>query len=137
MTCRHNEGDSRCTSGRSAKDLYEKGKRLVDKWGPKIGLGISKPDSEQYQILDTFINNEHLVLKVKYPSCPSCAYEGIKIMVFCGVSLADAIKWTRIDPHFRDPKLKSMSNEAPAPIARFPGNNRGWESAIKFIKIMG
>ena len=143
MTCRHREGDTSCTSGKSPEGLYEKGQRIIkegnelmEKWGPKIGKALPpKPDNSKFQVLDTFSAEPLLVLKVEYPSCKECSYEGTKIMVFEGVSLNDAIKWTKIDPHFRE-DLKEFFDQlqAPSPIARFPASEQGWVSAQKFAQ---
>lgn len=73
----------------------------------------------------------HLVMKVKYPNCSSCAFEGTKILVFLNISELEALKWRKIDPHFRDPRRKSTT-EAPSPAARFPGTPEGWADAVAY-----
>jgi hypothetical protein len=74
------------------------------------------------------------VLKVKYPNCSSCAFEGTKVMVFAGATIKQAIKWRKIDPHFRDPSALRAADEAPSPAARFPGNNVGWQDALAWAR---
>jgi hypothetical protein len=56
-------------------------------------------------------------------------------MVFEGVGLKQAIKWKKIDPHFRDEE--DFDGElgyaaAPGPVARFPASERGWNDAITY-----
>ena len=65
-----------------------------------------------------------MVLKVKYPSCKNCSYEGIKVMVFLDTTALDALRWKRIDPHFKD--------KAPSPAARFPASDEGWNDALAY-----
>jgi len=115
MTCRHARGDRSCTT------QYPR--------PPKARKTPPTPDKDDYDIMDVVAIEGNLVLKVKYPSCRSCAYEGIKVMVFRGVSALDAIKWKRIDPHFRDPRKHRLPSDAPPPVARFPGNEEGWVDA--------
>jgi hypothetical protein len=74
----------------------------------------------------------HLVLKVTYPSCPDCSYEGTKVMVFLDISELQALKWRTIDPHFRE--VKPGANEAPSPSARFPATPEGWEDALAYAQ---
>lgn len=96
------------------------------------------PDASNYEIQEVSEVGTHLVLKVKYPNCASCAYEGNKVMVFLNVKAIDAMKWKKIDPHFRaPPKVGSSypnitSREAPSPAARFPGSADGWADAIAY-----
>ena len=72
----------------------------------------------------------HLVMKVKYPNCALCAYEGQKVMVFLNVTEAQVLKWRRIDPHFR--ATKALPQEAPSPAARFPASQEGWRDALDY-----
>ncbi len=77
-----------------------------------------------------------LILKIKYPNCSSCAFEGIKTIVYQNVKSSDALKWNEIDPHFSDPKFKRTYNQAPTPFARLPGSNEGWEIAKTTIDLL-
>lgn len=88
-------------------------------------------DSEDYQIVQLQRVGNNLVLKVKYPSCTRCTYEGQKVIVFLNVPEDQAMMWRRIDPHFRDPKTKSQF-EAPSPAARFPASAEGWSDALAY-----
>lgn len=49
------------------------------------------PDAERFEIEDVVAVGSHLVLKVKYPNCERCSYEGTKIMVFLNCSTIDAL----------------------------------------------
>lgn len=90
------------------------------------------PDSEKFEVTDVEVVGTSLVMKVKYPNCSSCSYEGNKIMVFRSTTPIDALKWKKIDPHFRDPKKLSNPREAPSPAARFPATTEGWKDAISY-----
>ena len=53
-------------------------------------------------------------------------------MVFLDVTELQALKWKKIDPHFRGPK--PLATEAPSPAARFPGSAAGWSDAINYAR---
>ena len=142
--CRHAAGDRNCSShpdnvsarayeyeaeqrAQTQKE-YEKTIRELQSQIPP------SPDFNNYEVERVEQVCDNLVMMVKYPNCAKCAYEGMKVMVFRSVSLADAIKWRRIDPHFRGDEKKGHPKEAPSPIARFPGNEEGWLDAIRYAK---
>ena len=114
MVCRHKAGDPECTS----RSYYQS--------------QDNSPKADQYEIVDIARVNNHVILKVLYPNCANCSYEGNKVMVFLNVTEVDILKWKKIDPHFRpnkpDPK------EAPSPAARFPASKEGWQDAIDYAK---
>lgn len=118
MTCRHGPGDPDCTSR--------------PKRAPKV---VKTPDSKNYTIDDVQRVGSHLVMKVNYPNCSACAYEGTKVMVFLDVSEADVLRWKEIDPHFRE--VKPSRTMAPSPAARFPSTGEGWCDAIAYAKTKG
>ncbi len=74
----------------------------------------------------------HLVLEASYLNCATCAFEGRKVMVFLDVRTVDALRWRRIDPHFRQggPELRA----APPPAARFPATDEGWQDALDYAR---
>jgi hypothetical protein len=137
VTCRHASGDPACSStpgGWRASEIarenaeYEVKRRLEE---------IEKartPDSEKYEIVDVARVDKHLVMKVRYPNCAKCSFEGDKVMVFLNVTEADVLRWRRIDPHFRDPKAKTAAREAPSPAARFPARPDGWTDALSYAR---
>lgn len=90
------------------------------------------PDNTQYEIVEIFRVGEHVVLKVLYPNCRKCSYEGNKIMVFLNVSEVQLVKWRVIDPHFREGT--SSEREAPPPAARFPASAEGMEDALAYAR---
>lgn len=122
MTCRHAPGDRSC----SKYDTY-------------TAPPPATPDKKKYSIEDAARVGLHLVLRVKYPNCASCKFEGNKVMVFLNITELDALKWKEIDPHFRDNKVRSTlsQNAAPSPAARFPGNEEGWQDALDYAARKG
>ncbi len=122
MICRHSSNDPSCSSHR---DYVEP--------RPYVAPPVT-PDASSYTIEEIEKVGPHLVVKAKYPNCRSCAYEGQKVMVFLNVGLEQAIHWRKIDPHFRDPKLRPIKSEAPSPAARFPGSADGWVDALSYAR---
>jgi len=135
--CRHGAGDPNCSSNPvnvqqrqyEYRREQEEKEAAIKQTKKLIDEGVT-PDSEKYVIEHFFREGPHLVLKVKYPNCTQCAYEGVKIMVLLNVSEMAAIRWKKIDPHFRS---SSASNEAPSPAARFPATEEGWVDAIAYM----
>jgi hypothetical protein len=119
MTCRHSPGDPACSSNRPT---------YYDPPAPKT------PDAEKYTIEDVARVGANLVLKVNYPNCVLCAYEGTKVLVFLNVTELEALRWKRIDPHFRAPSKVALATEAPSPAARFPASDEGWKDALEYAK---
>lgn len=118
MTCRHGPGDTNCSSHRS--------------YIPEIPIPAT-PDAMNFSIEDALQVGTHLVMKVRYPNCSNCSFEGTKIMVYLNKTYLDALKWKKIDPHFTDPSTKLQTHtQASSPAARFPGNQLGWEDAIAY-----
>lgn len=96
-------------------------------------LAARTPNPDAFEIEESEQIGNHMVLKVKYPNCRQCAYEGSKIMVFLDTSFRDVLRWRRIDPHFRAPTTTTRS-EAPSPVARFPASAGGWADAIAYAR---
>lgn len=90
------------------------------------------PDATKFEIEDVQQVGAHLVMKVKYPNCRACAYEGNKVMVFLNTTPLQAMKWRRIDPHFRAAGKYENAKEAPSPVARFPASPAGWKDAYDY-----
>lgn len=117
MTCRHRAGDPDCSSTSSS---YSRA------WS-------DTPDSSNYKVLDAVQEGYHLIMKVKYPNCSKCSYEGTKILVYLHTTAIAAVKWKNIDPHFTD--KKPLSDEyAPSPSARFPASTAGWKDALDYAR---
>lgn len=96
-------------------------------------LDARTPNPDEYDIALVEQVGAHLVLKVKYPSCTKCDYDAHKVMVFLNATTFDALRWKRIDPHFRE-VMPASHREAPAPAARFPGSAEGWEDACDYAR---
>lgn len=111
MTCKHSSNDPRCGSYKAPPPT---------------------PDASNYEIVEYESVGSNVVLKVKYPNCVKCAFEGTKVMVFRNVSALDVMRWQKIDPHFRADK--PFSREAPSPSARFPATEEGWADAIAYAE---
>lgn len=116
MICRHSPGDPDCGS-------YSRS---------YASSSITTPDASNYSIEEVARCGNHLILKVKYPNCSNCAFEGTKVMVFLNVTELQALRWRKIDPHFRG--VKSIKDEAPSPAARFPASAEGWQDALDYAK---
>lgn len=136
MTCR-------CSSpaehaARAQQAAYESNQRAEER------RQASTPNPAQYEVVRAEAVGPHLVMQVKYPNCTLCEFEGTKIMVFLHTTAMDALKWKRIDPHFRRDEERSnlarvgwrvQSTSAPSPAARFPGNEQGWADAVDYAKV--
>ncbi len=95
-------------------------------------IDAMSPDPTRYEIVEVAPVGAHLVLKVRFPSCAKCAYEGTKVLVYLNTSAVDALKWRKLDPHFRD--AKATTGEAPSPAARFPASPAGWADATVYAR---
>ena len=121
--------DARFAEERAAQQIKAQ-KEVADRRYAELAARTPNPD--EFEIEDVEQVGKHLVMRVKYPSCSKCAWEGLKTMVIPNATLKEAIKWKRIDPHFR--KGKSDPKEAPSPIARFPGSVEDLKMAIEWAK---
>jgi hypothetical protein len=127
MTCRHAVGDPNCSSH---PDNVRAAERLLVEERARQGL---TPDASSYEVVDFLRVGPHVVMKVLYPNCAKCSYEGHKVLVLLDVTEADVLGWRKIDPHFRDPKSVARNRrEAPSPVARFPASAEGWKDAQEY-----
>lgn len=86
------------------------------------------PDPKRYTILKSQHTEGYLILMVRYDGCTT--FEGKKILVYAGVTIADLQKQASLDPHFSEnPNFHS-------PIARFLPTDEGWRMAILFVTAM-
>lgn len=120
--CRHAPGDPSCGSNRFSS------------YSEPIKKSNDSPDSDNFEIEEIEEVGSHLVLKVKYPNCVKCSFEGNKVMVFLNTKIKDAIKWREIDPHFRLKAKVINSKFAPGPDARFPASQDGWVDAMNYAR---
>ena len=125
MTCRHAANDPSCSSH---KDYH-----LYRGTAPPAP---ATPDAGSFQVQEAEQVGRHLVMRVLYPNCSRCSYEGAKVMVFLDRTALQALRWRRIDPHFREPG-KEADGEAPGPAARFPASPEGWSDAHAFAAARG
>lgn len=160
MTCRHAKGDPNCSSTvggpawQEMQDAYtrtaDEQRRAVEKERDKAQAEVVRlttalqkyqratnseaptPDASNYEVLDHKQVGTALVLKVQYPNCSKCSYEGVKVLVYEACTVDDALRWRVIDPHFVDPSTQRPRREAPGPSARFPGSELGWADAIAY-----
>lgn len=105
-------------------------KKQIAELEARVAAFTAPPTKFEIVALHEASHTKRLALKVRYPSCTACEYEGTKILVFENVTLRDVVFWREIDPHFRAPQKKDRA--APSPIARFPGNDAGWKNAVRF-----
>lgn len=130
MTCRHKDriNNPECSSYRTPDEQLANAKDAVESLKTKFKL-VDTPDAANFEIEDLWelqgTKMTCVVLKVRYPSCAKCSFEGVKVMVF-DVSTKDVVRWREIDPHFRETATGSPKH-APSPVARFPGD--AWEHA--------
>ena len=107
MTCRHAPG-------------YHD--RDYENHTPPAAAVPETPKASDYEIVEVRRVAAHLVVKVLYPNCRKCSYEGNKVIVFLNVTEPDVLRWREIDPHFRDPSKHTGTRTAPPPAARFPAS---------------
>ena len=131
MTCRHKPGDPECTT-QNPGAMQQRAREFSRTWDPPV-----TPDNERYDILRTEQVGPHLVAEVQYPNCSACAYEGRKVIVFADTDLHQAVRWKRVDPHFRAPSPHEDPKIAPSPAARFPATPEGWTDAVCYAKVKG
>lgn len=139
MTCTHRAGDTSCSShpDNIAARQYEYEQAAETKRRNDVREELSmKPDASNFEITEVQRIGAHLVLRVKYPNCAACSYEGNKVMVFLNVTEVQVLKWRTIDPHFREFKLDANTNatQAPSPAARFPSSAEGWVDACAYAE---
>lgn len=130
MICRHAPNDTSCSSH---KDYVSYDPPTPPE--PKMTLkSTDSPDAYNFQVVDALEVGKHLVMKINYPNCKKCAYEGTKVMVFLHTKPLDALRWKRIDPHFRDNTTARLMTDSPGPDARFPASKQGWDDALQYAK---
>ena len=116
---------------RSTENRYKKEVETL-----QAEIAALTPNIAKFEVLDLVEVGPHMVVKVKYPSCTRCSFEGVKIMVFLNTNAVKAIRWKKIDPHFRDDSKTKLAvtsiNEAPSPTARFPNTEAGWQDAVAY-----
>ncbi len=136
MTCRcpSSHEHAKRASQRDAQDAqHARAKHEEEVSQLKSQLAALTPDNSRYEVLEARAVGDHLVMKVIYIGC-QCEYDGEKILVFVNVTPIDALKWTKIDPHFQNPGDSDDPSVAPGPSARFPASVDGWQDALKYAE---
>jgi hypothetical protein len=121
--------DAQRSAERDYREVLERESQALKRMAE---LSERSPNPDEFKIVDYEQIGDHLVLKVRYPSCARCSYDQCKVMVFLNVTLKQSLAWTRIDPHFREGKAPDL--ESPSPAARFPGSSDGWGDAIAYAQ---
>lgn len=125
MTCRHGPYDPACSSYESSREQLKK--NFEEQFS-------NEKDASNFVIEAYEEKAPYLLLRLTYPSCSNCSYEGTKLMVFKDVTLLQVMQWRKIDPHFRD--TPPAEREAPSPVARFPATPDGKIAALIFMTAM-
>jgi hypothetical protein len=112
-------------------DRYDEGRSIggvsIDKYPQTVYIDRTpNPQPHRYKILKALRVRNYLIVKIKYLDCTN--YEGVKILVYQGIRLADLKKQKLIDPHFSENKKYN------SPIARFEPTEKGWRLALKLCK---
>lgn len=134
MTCHHSDGDPNCSSTRSSWEAEQRQRKAAENAAQRELEYARTPDKTKYEIAQFERVSSHIVMKVLYPNCKLCSYEGNKVLVFLNVPEDQMVHWREIDPHFRDPKNQPAKHQAPTPAARFPANAEGWRDAIEYAQ---
>ena len=88
---------------------------------PAPVLFEGNPDPKNFVIERAEMIGLHVVAEVVYPDCKN--YEGRKILVFKGCTIAYLAKQEFLDPHF------CHNSTHPSPFARFEPTEDGWYAA--------
>lgn len=96
---------------------------------PPVTVEPPNPDPTRYQVVRVQLVGVCLVLLIRYHGCTN--YEGRKILVFRGITLADLLNQRVIDPHFFEHATIA------SPVARFVPTEEGWDMAVGFAGSIG
>lgn len=99
--------------------------RVVEK---VVEKPLPNPNPKHFRIISHHQNGKYLLVMVNYPDCTN--YEGNKVLLYENVWLEDLLSQNSVDPHF------SHNKRMYSPIARFVPTIKGWDMAIKFIKVL-
>ena len=102
-------------------------KKVVELEGMLDALTLA---AENYEVMRVESLKGNLVMWVKYPGCTHTPTD--KVMVFLGKTANDALMWKAIDPHFDAEGQVRKMGCSPAPNARFPATEEGWNDALMY-----
>lgn len=89
---------------------------------------LPNPKPDNFKLGYVKQKGNYLIALVEYPDCTN--FEGVKLMVFCGLTHEELLAVKTLDPHFSD-KVSKFS-----PIARFRPTVAGWDAAELFADVM-
>ncbi len=90
---------------------------------PTIPTKVPFPNPHKFDIKAVRSIDSMLVCWINYPD--SKTFYGNKVLVFDGMTEQELRQRKEIDPHF-------LLRYRCSPIARFPGDQQGWDDAIAF-----
>lgn len=127
MTCRHDDGDPTCST-KNPRKMRELAREMSARWDPP-----ASPDASDFDVVRTEEHGDYFLVEAHFPSCAKCEFEGRKLMVFSHQNREKALRWRRLDPHFRPDPAEPDPRVAPPPIARFPATSAGWNMARSLV----
>ena len=81
------------------------------------------PNPYLFRVLLAITLQDFIVAEIQYIGCTN--FEGKKILVFKGMTMAEFTEKLQIDPHF---------NEYSQLVARFVPTIEGWDMALQFVR---
>lgn len=85
-------------------------------------MTLPNPDPKNFVITDARKVGKNVILEAFYPDCRN--YEGRKILVYAGTTIAALRRQSDLDPHFSENQSKL------SPCARFEPTERGRRLAL-------
>lgn len=110
----------------SCDDTPQVVERVVERVIEREVLPRGNPDPRRFTVLEVEEHGGNVAVKVRYPDATN--YEGVKVMVFRGVTEHDIRTAAFLDPHFCE------SRAHVSPVARFEPTPEGWAMAIGFMR---
>jgi len=83
-----------------------------------VSAPAPNPNPDKYEIITVKEEGNVVMIELKYEDCTT--YEGRKLLVYYGVTVADLWKQGSLDPHFTD------RADVISPVARLRPNALGW-----------
>lgn len=114
-------GVSRCSCGDNTS--VRTVERVVER---VVQVPEGNPVPTNFRVIKTLTHGQYVVAMVRYPDARN--YEGLKIMVYKGVTPNDLAKASFLDPHFCESKAHI------SPLARFEPTEEGWRMAVRFTR---
>lgn len=98
----------------------------------------ASPIPSKFQIHQITQLEPFTIVMINYPNCTN--HKGMKVLVYKDISPDQVRKFKVIDPHFSDDNQReveyNIGERAPAPFARFPPTEEGWEMARLLCKTL-